>query len=74
MRFNRAYDASWTDDVPYVVALVELDEGPILMSNVVGPDVDQVAVDEPVEVIFELKMNDVALPQFRRRQEEQELV
>lgn len=74
MRFHRAYDPSWTDDVPYVVALVELNGGPILMSNVVGPDVDQVAVDEPVEVIFELKMNDVALPQFRRRQEERELV
>lgn len=30
-------------------------------------------VDDPVEVLFELKMDDTALPQFRRRREEQKL-
>ena len=38
--------------VPYVAAIVELDEGPRLMTNVVDCDVDEVAVGMPVEVTF----------------------
>lgn len=40
----------WLSEVPYVLAIVELDEGPRLMSNVVGDDVDQVAVGRAVEL------------------------
>ena len=38
---------------PYVVALVELDEGPRLISNIVGCEPEEVAIDMPVEVRFE---------------------
>lgn len=48
---------------PYVVALVELDEGPRMISNVVGCAPEEVAVDLPVAVRFEAA-GDFALPRF----------
>ena len=48
---------------PYVVALVELDEGPRLISNIVGCELEEVAVDMPVQVRFEAA-GDFMLPRF----------
>jgi uncharacterized OB-fold protein len=69
IRFQRAYDPSWEGRVPYVVALIELEEGPVLISNVVGDDALNVKVSDPVEVIYEWKSVDAALPQFRMTKE-----
>ena len=69
VRFQRAYDATWEDRVPYVVALIELDEGPVMISNVVGEGALDVKVDDAVEVVFEVVSADAALPQFRRTKE-----
>lgn len=41
------------DAVPYVVGYVELDEGPRVMTNIVGIDPDQVHIGLPVSVLFE---------------------
>ena len=43
------------DDVPYVIAVVELDEGPRMMSNIVGVEVtpENLPADLPVEVTWE---------------------
>lgn len=56
----------WEDEVPYVVALVQLEEGPRMMSNVVGvdPDPAQLPLDLPLVVDF-VQRGDVALPVFR---------
>jgi uncharacterized OB-fold protein len=48
---------------PYVVALIELDEGPRLISNVVGCEPEEVTVDLRVELRFEAA-GDFALPRF----------
>jgi len=42
--------AAWRDEVPYVLAIVELDEGPRLMTNIVGTDTDAVQVGQAVEL------------------------
>lgn len=65
IRFHRAYDPSWEDRVPYVVALIELDEGPVLISNVIGDAALDVKVADRVEVVYERTSVDAALPQFR---------
>ena len=65
IRFQRAYDPSWEDRVPYVVALIQLDEGPVMISNVVGEGALDVIVDDAVEVVYELTSANAALPQFR---------
>ena len=55
-------------DPPYVIGVVELEEGPRLLTNVVGvePDPDALPIDLPVEVVYET-VGDVALPMFRPR-------
>jgi uncharacterized protein len=52
---------------PYVIAIVELAEGPRLMTNLVGvaPDPSAIRIGMPVEVTFEDVSADVALPRFR---------
>lgn len=52
------------DVVPYVVAIVELDEGPRLATNIVGCSPDDVTIGMRVEVSFE-DHDDIALPVFR---------
>jgi uncharacterized protein len=52
--------------VPYVLAVVRLEEGPQMMCNLLDIDPAQVRCDLPVEVVFE-KRGDLALPQFRPR-------
>ena len=56
---SKAYEA------PYVVALIELEEGPVMMSNIVGCDPDMVEIDQAVNVTFEAWSDDITLPVFR---------
>ncbi|MCY4212826.1 MAG: Zn-ribbon domain-containing OB-fold protein [Gammaproteobacteria bacterium] len=61
---RRAVSAAFEPDAPYVVALVELEEGPTLMSNIVGCAPASVAIGQPVRVTFEIRAQGVAVPQF----------
>ena len=55
-------------DAPYVIAVVELAEGPRLLTNLVdvAPDPDALPLDVAVEVVFE-PVGDITLPLFRVR-------
>jgi hypothetical protein len=59
------YDDTWADDVPYVVAVIELDEGPRLLANITDTDMDRLSVGDRVEVVFEDRTEGVSLPMFR---------
>ena len=52
---------------PFVIAIIELDEGPRLMSNLVGVEADPgvLRCDMPVEVVFEDISDEITLPRFR---------
>ncbi|MFF1261658.1 Zn-ribbon domain-containing OB-fold protein [Streptomyces sp. NPDC058321] len=50
--------------VPYVSAIVELDEGVRMLSNVVGSPFDQLAIGVPVSVTFETVQPGLTLPYF----------
>ncbi|SDA50974.1 DUF35 OB-fold domain-containing protein, acyl-CoA-associated [Pseudomonas sp. NFACC15-1] len=56
--------ASVADRVPYVLALVALDEGPVMMSNIVDVATGDVEIGMAVEVTFEAR-DGLQLPQFR---------
>ena len=47
--------------------MVELEEGPRMMSNLVGiePDPKKIRCDMPVEVVFEKLTDEITLPLFR---------
>ena len=55
------------DDVPYVVTLIELEEGVRMPSNVVGCEPGAVEDGMAVEVVFDDVAEGVALPKFRPR-------
>jgi uncharacterized OB-fold protein len=42
----------WTGEVPYVVAIIELAEGPRMISNVVDTPFDRIKIGMPVTVFF----------------------
>jgi uncharacterized OB-fold protein len=53
--------------VPYVVAMVELDEGVRMMSNLIGvqADPEHVRIGMPVEVVYEDVSDEITLPKFK---------
>jgi len=55
-------DESWAAEVPYWVALVRLEEGPTLMTNLV--DTDQARVGMAVTVQFRTRADGTTLPVF----------
>lgn len=60
---RRAPTPSYADRVPYVVALVDLEEGPRMLTNIVGEDALTTQVGSAVQVSFEQR-GEYKLPQF----------
>lgn len=56
---------AYAADLPYVVALIRLEEGPTMMSNIVGCEPESVTIGMPVEVVFQKWSEDITIPQFR---------
>jgi uncharacterized OB-fold protein len=62
---RRPVSEAYASDVPYVIALVQLDEGPTMMCNIVECDPESVDTGMPVEVTFEKWSEEITIPQFR---------
>jgi len=54
----------WSEHAPYVVAYVELDEGPRVLTNIVGADLDSLRIGDAVEVVFQ-PAGPSKVPRFR---------
>ena len=61
---RRAVSAAYEPEVPYVVALIELAEGPTLMSNIVDAPPEQLRIGAAVRVRFDAWGGDLRLPVF----------
>lgn len=57
--------SQWESQLPYTVILVDLEEGPRMVSRLVGPDRDQVRVSDSVALNF-VEFEGQKLPFFRR--------
>jgi uncharacterized OB-fold protein len=55
----------FSERVPYVAAIVELDEGPRVMTNIDGDDFDALEIGMRVQVAFRAISDDVTIPVFR---------
>ena len=58
----------YEDQVPYVIAVIELEEGPRMLSNLrtaETPSPENVRIGMPVEVVFDDVTAEVTLPRFR---------
>jgi uncharacterized OB-fold protein len=63
--YHVAYHPGFENDLPYVVADVELEEGPRLLTNIVGCRPDEVKCEMLVEVIWEDITEEFSLPKFK---------
>lgn len=61
--FHHAYWAAFKPDLPYRVCLVKLEEGPLLMSNLVG-DTEGTRLHAEVRVVFDQVTDEITLPKF----------
>lgn len=69
---RHAFHPAFADKLPYVVADIELEEGPILTSTVTHTEPEEVRIGMPVEVWFDAPIEDafhvrLALPKFKPR-------
>ena len=62
---HQVYHPGFAAEVPYAVVLVALDEGPHMISNVVGVPPSDIRIGTPLEVVFEAVSPEVTLPKFR---------
>ena len=60
----RGAGPAFKDDAPYAVAIIELAEGPKMMSNIITDDLGRIAVDGAVRVAFDPVTEDITLPKF----------
>jgi hypothetical protein len=63
---HRAPHPGFEGDVPYVTAVVELEEGPRMAANIVdvAPDPANLKIGMPLRVVFERASEQIALPKF----------
>ena len=55
------------EDVPYAIAVVQLEEGPRMMSNIVGVEntPENLVLDMQLEVVFEDATEEITIPKFK---------
>jgi uncharacterized OB-fold protein len=53
------------EELPYVLAIVELEEGVRMMTNVVGCAPEAVRIGMPVEIVYDDVTPEITLPRFR---------
>lgn len=61
---RRAMHPAFREDVPYVFAIVELEEGPRLTTNIVGCPPEEVKVEMPVRATYEDVTPEITLLKF----------
>ncbi len=62
---RRPTHPAFVDRVPYVIAVVELDEGPHVTTNLVDCDPERIQIGMRVELAFDEAVDGIALPLFR---------
>jgi len=65
--FHKLYFPAFADDIPYAVVQVELEEGPRLISNLVGVKNEEIRLGMPVEIVFDDVTPEISIPRFRPR-------
>lgn len=62
--YHRAFNEAFRTRVPYTVAVVQLDEGPRMISNVIGADPSALKIDQTLKLQID-REGDVFIPRFK---------
>ena len=65
--FHQSYFRGYDDELPYNVAEVELEEGPRVLTNLVGLENDKIRAGMPVEIVFDDVTSEITLAKFKPR-------
>jgi uncharacterized OB-fold protein len=57
---------AFNKDIPFVIGLIELEEGPRIYSNVSDVKPEEVKIGDEVTVYFDDVTSELSLPKFRR--------
>ena len=63
--FHQAFHKAFKNDIPYAVAEIQLEEGPLILSNLVNCKPEEIKEGMEVEVVFDDADDGFALPKFR---------
>jgi uncharacterized protein len=63
--YHIAYHPGFSDDIPYVVAIVELDEGPHLLTNIINCNHQEIRCGMDVIVVWDDVTPETTVPKFR---------
>jgi uncharacterized OB-fold protein len=63
--FHQSYFKGFEGEIPYNVAEVELEEGPRLMTNLVGIANDDIRAGMTVEIVYDDVNEELTLAKFR---------
>jgi len=61
--YRHAYHPAFAPRLPYTVAIVRLDEGPQLISNITGTDAAALRIEQPLRLTVE-REDGIAVPRF----------
>lgn len=61
--YRMAYHPAFASRLPYTVAVVELEEGPRMISNIVRADPQTLCIDQPLSLVIEDESG-TAVPRF----------
>lgn len=63
---ERAKGNPFEGDTPIAIVLVTLEEGPVMMSNLIGYEAEEIRIGLPVTLDYEdIEGSDITLPMFR---------
>lgn len=62
--YHVPFHEAFKDSLPYVTAVIELDEGPRVLSRITGCDIEDIRCDMPVKVAWRETSGGYVLPEF----------
>lgn len=62
---RRAFHPAFKEEVPYIIAIIELDEGVRVLSNILGAQPEEVKVGMRVALEWDDEAGEYPLPKFR---------
>jgi uncharacterized OB-fold protein len=63
--FHKSYHPAFAKDLPYNVAMIQLDEGPRMISNIIADAGITPKVGDYVAVVFDPATPEISIPRFR---------
>ena len=67
---HRAFDPAFAGALPYAIVVVELEEGPRVVCNLLDLDPSDLALDLPVEIVIERRTDSIGLLDARPRDQD----